>query len=194
MNVLLLINLQLDFCPGGSVGMAGGDELIPIANALMPKFDRAVGVRDWHPAEHVSFASTHLWRRPGQEMQVGERTQLLWHMHCVQESFGAEWASGLNEIRLDAIINKGTEPQTDGYSAFANTNLEAYLRARNAEAVSLMGMATEYDVKYTALDAIALGLKTFVLQDACRALYPEKEAEAFAELEKAGVVLSTAEG
>lgn len=187
MKILLLINLQLDFCPGGAVDIAGGDALIPLANELMPQYDRAVGVRDWHPAEHVSFASTHLWRRPGQVMQVGERSQLLWHMHCVQESFGAEWAPGLQYARLDAVINKGTDQNTDGYSAFADTNLEEYLRVRDTEAVYLMGMATEYDVLLSALDAVKLGFATFVIREGCRPLNPEKEVAAFEQMEREGV-------
>lgn len=187
MNVLLLINLQVDFCPGGAVDIAGGDVLIPLANARMPKYDRAVGVRDWHPAEHVSFASTHLWRRPGQVMQVDERSQLLWHMHCVQGSFGAEWAPGLWTARLDAVIDKGTDEQTDGYSAFAGTQLADYLNVREAKSVHIMGMATEHDVLHTALDAIKLGFATSVIRDGCRPLNPEQETAAWEAMEAAGV-------
>lgn len=189
MKVLLVINLQIDFCPGGAVSIAGGDELVPLANEWMKKFDRVVGVRDWHPAEHVSFASTHLWRRPGQVMQVGveDRSQLLWQMHGVQGSFGAEWAPGLAATRFDIVIDKGTDAASDGYSAFAGTNLEHFLLVRQTKAVYIMGMATEYDVKRSAMDAVRLGFETHVLQDGCRSLHPEQAAAAFAAMAAAGV-------
>jgi nicotinamidase/pyrazinamidase len=183
MRALLLINLQIDFYPGGATGIAGGDQLIPIANELMPQFDLVVAARDWHPAAHCSFASTYLWRRPGQVIQLGERQQLLWQMHCVQESFGAEWMPGLQYERFDVIINKGVRPDTDGYSAFADTELQSILQERGVQEIWLMGMATEHDIVATALDAARLHFKTTILKHACLPLDAAKEAEAWWEVE-----------
>lgn len=141
------------------MGTDAGKDLVELANRLMPRYDRVVAVRDWHPAEHVSFASTHLWRRPGQVMRIGEREQLLWHMHCVQDSFGAEWVPGLNISAFDKVVDKGTDPMTDGYSAFEGTDLEAYLRAEGVTKLDLLGVPEDYDVKYTAEDAERLGFE-----------------------------------
>ncbi|HMO38668.1 MAG TPA: isochorismatase family protein [Saprospiraceae bacterium] len=152
-TALILINFQIDFFAGGATGLDAGPELITKANTLMPQYDRVIGVRDWHPADHVSFAASHLWRRPGQVMRIGEREQLLWQMHCVQDSFGAEWAPGLQIERFDAVFNKGTNPATDGYSAFEGTELAAYLHAEEIAAIDLMGFTLQHDVRYTAQDA-----------------------------------------
>lgn len=164
MTALLLINFQIDFFEGGSVGTDAGKDLVELANRLMPRYDRVVAVRDWHPAEHVSFASTHLWRRPGQVMRIGEREQLLWHMHCVQDSFGAEWVPGLNISAFDKVVDKGTDPMTDGYSGFEGTDLEVYLETEGVTKVDLLGVPEDYDVKYTAEDAERLGFESSIVQ------------------------------
>ena len=168
MRALLLINFQIDFFQGGAIGIDAGQELVDFANALMPSYERIIAVRDWHPAAHQSFASSHLWRRPGQVMQINGQAQLLWQMHCVQESFGAEWAMGLDVSNFHHIVNKGTNATTNGYSAFAETDLEDFLRAAGIQELHLIGMAREYDVAYTAADAATLGFGVQVIEEGCR--------------------------
>lgn len=170
MKALLLINFQIDFFQGGAVGIDAGQALVDFANALMSQYERVIAIRDWHPAEHQSFASSHLWRRPGQVMQIDGQEQLLWHMHCVQESFGAEWAMGLEVSGIHHVVNKGTNPATDGYSGFAETDLEDYLHSQGVNEVHLIGMAREYDVAYTAADAERLGFEVQVIEEGCRRL------------------------
>lgn len=174
MKTLLLIDLQNDFCPGGALAVDEGNLLIPIANALMPKFDLVIATQDWHPATHGSFAANHPWRRPGQVIDLNGLPQVLWPIHCVQESFGAEFVQSLNTAGIHKVFVKGTDPEIDSYSGFFDnghrkaTGLGDYLKEMGVTEVWVMGIATDYCVKFTVLDALELGFKVNLIEDACR--------------------------
>lgn len=174
MKTLLLIDLQNDFCPGGALAVDEGNLLIPIANALMPKFDLVIATQDWHPATHGSFAANHPWRRPGQVIDLNGLPQVLWPIHCVQESFGAEFVQSLNTAGIHKVFVKGTDPEIDSYSGFFDnghrkaTGLGDYLKEMGVSELWVMGIATDYCVKFTVLDALELGFKVNLIEDACR--------------------------
>lgn len=174
MKTLLLIDLQNDFCPGGALAVDEGNLLIPIANALMPKFDLVLATQDWHPATHGSFAANHPWRRPGQVIDLNGLPQVLWPIHCVQESFGAEFVKDLNTEGIHKVFVKGTDPEIDSYSGFFDnghrkaTGLGDYLKAQGVTELWVMGIATDYCVKFTVLDALELGFKVNLIEDSCR--------------------------
>lgn len=174
MKTLLLIDLQNDFCPGGALAVDEGNLLIPIANALIPKFDLVLATQDWHPATHGSFAANHPWRRPGQVIDLNGLSQVLWPIHCVQESFGAEFVKDLNIDGIHKVFVKGTDPEIDSYSGFFDnghrkaTGLGDYLKAQGVTELWVMGIATDYCVKFTVLDALELGFKVNLIEDACR--------------------------
>ena len=174
MKTLLLIDLQNDFCPGGALAVDEGNLLIPIANALMPKFDLVLATQDWHPATHGSFAANHPWRRPGQVIDLNGLPQVLWPIHCVQESFGAEFVKDLKTEGIHKVFVKGTDPEIDSYSGFFDnghrkaTGLGDYLKAQGVTELWVMGIATDYCVKFTVLDALELGFKVNLIENACR--------------------------
>ena len=174
MKTLLLIDLQNDFCPGGALAVDEGNLLIPIANTLMPKFDLVLATQDWHPATHGSFAANHPWRKPGQVIDLNGLSQVLWPIHCVQESFGAEFVKDLNTACIHKVFVKGTDPEIDSYSGFFDnghrkaTGLGDYLKAQGVTELWVMGIATDYCVKFTVLDALELGFKVNLIEDACR--------------------------
>ncbi len=174
MKALLLIDLQIDFCPGGALEVQEGDQVIPIANALMEKFDLVVATQDWHPANHGSFAANHPWRKPGQVIDLHGLQQVLWPIHCVQGSFGANFHPTLNQAGITKVFVKGTDPTIDSYSGFFDnghrkaTGLGDYLKEQGVTAVFVMGLATDYCVKFTALDALELGFATSLIEDASR--------------------------
>lgn len=174
MKTLLLIDLQNDFCPGGALAVDEGNLLIPIANALMPKFDLVLATQDWHPATHGSFAANHPWRKPGQMIELNGLPQVLWPIHCVQESFGAEFVINLDTAGIHKVFVKGTDPEIDSYSGFFDnghrkaTGLGDYLKAQGVTELWVMGIATDYCVKFTVLDALELGFNVNLIEDACR--------------------------
>ncbi len=171
MRTLILVDLQNDFCKGGALEVKNGDAAIPIANLLMPKFDIVVATQDWHPANHGSFAANHLWRKPGQVIDLHGLQQVLWPIHCVQNSFGAMLKKGLNTEGVNKIVQKGTDLKVDSYSGFFDngrrkqTELDDYLSSKNVDEVFVIGLATDYCVKFTALDAVSLGYKTYLIED-----------------------------
>lgn len=197
MKALILVDIQNDFCPGGALAVEEGDQVVPIANALMPKFDLVVATQDWHPANHGSFAANHPWRKPGQVIDLNGLPQVLWPIHCVQESFGAEFVQDLETEAIDKIFVKGTDPEIDSYSGFYDnghrkaTGLGAFLKAQAVEEVYVMGLATDYCVKFTALDALELGFQTKLIIDGCRGvnLEPGDVDKAIKEMEEKGVKL-----
>jgi nicotinamidase/pyrazinamidase len=196
MNALILIDLSNDFCPGGMVEVPGGNQVVEVANRLMEAFELVVSVRDWHPAGHLSFAANHLWRRPGQEIELHGQTQLLWPMHCVQNSFGAELAMRLRQEKITRHFFKGTDAETDSYSAFFDnlkkndTGLATFLHENGVEDVYLIGLPCEFGVRYSALDALALGFRAWVVADGCRAIHGNEPV--FKEIQEQGgqIILS----
>ena len=174
MRALILIDIQNDFMPWGSVGIEKSDEVIPIANSLMEQFDLVIATQDWHPANHKCFAANHPWRLPGQVMEINGLPQLLWTIHCVQDSLGAELVNELATDKVLKIIQKGTNLEVDSYSAFfendrlKSNGLEEYLKEKGIKEVFITGLAAEFGVKHSAIHAAQLGLKTNVIIDACR--------------------------
>ena len=173
MKALILVDLQYDFMPGGALAVAEGNRVVEIANRLMPHFDLVVATQDWHPAGHVSFASRH-GKQPGDVIELGGVSQVLWPDHCVQGTHGAELHHALNQTEIDHVVHKGTDPEIDSYSGFYDnqhrraTGLADYQRERNATDVYVMGLATDYCVKFTALDARQLGFAAHLIEDGCR--------------------------
>jgi len=203
MRALLLIDIQNDFLPGGALAVAHGDEVVPVANRLCSseRFHRVVVTQDWHPADHQSFAVQHPGRSPGQVIDLHGLPQVLWPVHCVQHTAGADFAPGLDLGRVAHIAQKGMDPAVDSYSGFFDngrrhaTGLEAYLREQGVTKVTVMGLATDYCVKWTALDAASLGFSTEVVVDGCRGvgLSPGDIPAALEELRFAGVALVTSQ-
>ena len=195
MKALILVDIQNDFLPGGALAVPRGDEVVPVANRLQPGFELVVATQDWHPAGHGSFASTRPGRKPGDMDALGGLPQVLWPDHCVQGSRGAEFAPGLEMNRVETIFRKGTDPAIDSYSGFfdnghrKSTGLGDYLRGRGVGEVYVLGLATDYCVKYTALDARQLGFRTLLVEDGSRGveLRPGDLARAVEEMRAAGV-------
>ena len=193
MNCLLLIDFQLDFLPGGSLAVAGGDAILPLLNALQPRFDLVVATQDWHPAGHRSFASAHPGQALFSEIEWQGLRQRLWPDHCVQGSPGAALHPGLSLDRVEAIFRKGTDPDLDSYSAFFDnghrraTGLSAYLRARGVTQVFVAGIASDYCVYFSAKDARSEGFEVTVVEDASRGIAAETIAAAKADLLVQGV-------
>lgn len=195
MKALILIDIQNDFLPGGALAVPRGDEVIAVANRVQRAFDLVVATQDWHPANHGSFAAAHPGRKPGEMGTLGGLPQVLWPTHCVQGSPGAALAAALDTTRLAHTFVKGTDPEIDSYSGFFDnghrraTELAAWLRARGVTKVYLAGLATDYCVKFTALDARQLGFETYLIADGCRGveLRPGDVAAAYAEMRAAGV-------
>lgn len=195
-EALIVIDLQNDFCPGGALAVAGGDAILPQVNALLGQFAVRVLTQDWHPADHASFAANHPGAAPFSLMQMPYGPQVLWPTHCVQGTPGAAFHPGLNTDAADMVIRKGFRPQIDSYSAFFEndrqtaTGLEGYLRARGVHSITLVGLATDYCVAYSALDAARLGFGVTVRLGACRGIDLNGSlAAALAEMRAAGVTL-----
>ncbi|WP_322043501.1 bifunctional nicotinamidase/pyrazinamidase [Paraburkholderia sp. J67] len=175
-DVLLLIDLQYDFMPGGALAVAQGDEVVPVANRLAQDFRQVVLTQDWHPAEHVSFAANHAGRKPFETIALPYGEQVLWPTHCMQGTQGAQLHRDLDVPQARALIRKGHHAQVDSYSAFLEadrttpTGLAGYLREIGAKRVYCCGLATDYCVAWSALDARAAGFETVLIEDASRAI------------------------
>jgi nicotinamidase/pyrazinamidase len=194
MKALLLVDLQNDFMPGGALAVPEGDQIIPIINSLLKmKFDCVLATKDWHPHDHGSFAALH-GKQPGEVIDLFGLEQILWPVHCVQEMRGAEFAPGFNTSKIDKVFYKGIDRDIDSYSAFYDnghrraTGLEAYLREIGTQQLYVAGLATDYCVKYSVLDAAKMGFNIYVIEDGCKAinLQVEDEKKAFQEMEAAG--------
>lgn len=176
MHALLVIDVQNDFCPGGALAVTGGDEIVAGINVLMAQFDAVVLTQDWHPAGHSSFASVHDGKSPYDMIDMPYGPQVLWPDHCIQGSDGAAFHPLLETDRADMIIRKGCNPAIDSYSAFFEndhktpTGLDGYLRSRGITEVTLVGLALDFCVNYSAVDAAQLGLKVNVRRDLARAI------------------------
>ena len=199
MKTLLLVDLQNDFMPGGPLAVPGGDQIIPIINQLIPKFPLVVASQDWHPANHLSFAVNHPGKKVGEVILLDDIEQILWPVHCVRDTNGAEFVANLNKKPIEKVFHKGTDERIDSYSAFfdnsrrKSTGLADFLRSSGVEELYIAGVATDYCVLYTVLDAIELGFKVCVITDACKAinLSPEDEDEAFMSMNEEGAILLT---
>jgi len=202
MKALVLVDIQNDFLPGGALGVPRGNEVVPVANRLQPRFGLVVATQDWHPKGHGSFASTRPGRKPGDLAELGGLPQVLWPDHCVQGTTGAAFAPGLEMNRVEAIVRKGTDPAIDSYSGFFDnghrkaTGLGDYLKGRGATDLYVLGLATDYCVKFTALDALRLGFSVFLVEDGSRGveLRPGDVARATEEMRQAGVQIVQAAG
>ena len=196
-DALLIIDVQNDFCPGGQLAVPDGDQVVKLINQLSPKFNTVIVTQDWHPTGHASFASTH-----GAEafstttLHYGEQT--LWPDHCVQDTVGAKFADSLLVDRIDHVVHKGTQQMIDSYSGFFDndhrqaTGLHDYLQSVKATELTVVGLATDYCVKFTVLDALKLGYQVRVVIDGCRGvnLSPNDVDTAIAEMQSAGAELS----
>ena len=192
MTALLLIDVQLDFLPGGALAVADGDAILARLNELQSHYDLVVATQDWHPAGHSSFASAHPGHAPFTEIAWQGQPQMLWPDHCVQGTPGAALHPALDLRRVEAIFRKGTDPAIDSYSAFfdnghrKDTGLAAYLRGRGITDVAVAGLAADYCVYFSAQDALAAGFGATILADATRAISAEGWARAQAELTRQG--------
>ena len=192
---LILVDLQNDFVEGGALAVPDGMAVVAIANRIIGDFDLVVATQDWHPADHQSFASQHSGVSIGQQFMLNGLPQTAWPDHCIQETFGAELVAGLDTHRIAKIVRKGTDKSIDSYSGFfdnghqKSTGLAEFLKSKGVDQVAVMGLATDYCVRFTALDAVKEGFETILLLDGCRGveLQPGDIAKAIEELKQAGV-------
>ncbi|SPH19653.1 Nicotinamidase [Ascidiaceihabitans donghaensis] len=198
-RALIVIDVQNDFCPGGALAVAGGDEIVDGINALMGDAGAVVLTQDWHPAGHSSFASSHEGQGPYDVVEMPYGPQVLWPDHCIQASPGAQFHMGLHRDKADMIIRKGYNPAIDSYSAFFEndqttpTGLEGYLRTRGFEKLVMVGLATDFCVNFSAVDAAKLGFEVEVRLDLCRAIDLNGSLQAAIDgMTAAGVTLSDA--
>ncbi|GAA0594191.1 bifunctional nicotinamidase/pyrazinamidase [Paenochrobactrum glaciei] len=175
-HALIVVDMQNDFCPGGALGVKGGDEILPLLNATINESEHVILTQDWHPKGHSSFASSHQGKEPYQSITMPYGEQTLWPDHCVQGTTGADFHPQLNLTRAQLVIRKGFRHGIDSYSTFFEndhqtpTGLAGYLRERNIGAITLAGLATDFCVAFSALDAVALGFNTRVRLDLCRGI------------------------
>lgn len=174
MKALILVDLQNDFMPGGALAVKEGNQIIPLINEMIHyPFCLVVATKDWHPSDHGSFAINH-GKQPGEHINLAGLDQILWPVHCIQETQGAEFAAGWDTTEIDRIVYKGTNALIDSYSTFfdnghrKSTGLESYLREKGIKEIFIVGLATDYCVKYSVMDALQLGFRPYVIVDACR--------------------------
>ena len=193
-RALVLVDLQYDFCPGGALAVGHGDETIPVANRLMPEHELVVATQDWHPREHGSFAANHRNKQPYEMIQLEGLPQVLWPVHCVQNTRGAELHDDLDKAKIDCVFPKGTDPKVDSYSGFwdngkrKSTGMADWLRGQGVDELVVLGLATDYCVKATVIDGIAEGFRVTVVAEGCRAvnLKPGDGDAALAAMKAAG--------
>lgn len=195
-DVLLVVDVQNDFCPGGALPVANGDQVLAPIHRIAPRFRHVLLTQDWHPANHTSFAANHPGKHPYQSIQLSYGAQTLWPVHCVQGSDGARFHAGLHLPQAELILRKGFHADIDSYSAFFEndrvtpTGLASYLRERGLKRIFLAGLAYDYCVAYSALDARRLNLPVVVIRDACRAIDLDGSvARMEAEFAKSGVTV-----
>lgn len=197
MDALLIVDVQNDFLPGGSLEVPEGDKIIPVINTLQTGFGLIVATRDWHPANHGSFASNHKGHKPGDVIDLQGLEQILWPDHCVQGSPGAELSPLLNQSMIQKVVFKGTDPKVDSYSAFFDnghriqTELHDYLQKKGVKRLFVTGLAADVCVYFTVKDALDLGYETYLVTDATRGvnLKPHDTSKAFEDMEKEGARL-----
>lgn len=198
MKALIVVDIQNDFLPGGALVVKEGNTIIPLINEMVHySFDLIVATKDWHPTEHGSFVNNYKDKKTGDHINLGQLDQILWPAHCVQGTWGSEFAPGWDTTVIDKVIYKGTDPLIDSYSTFydnghrKSTGLEIYLREKGIKDVFIAGLTTDYCVKYSAIDALTLGFHPYVIIDACQGvnLDPNDSEKAIATMRQAGVVL-----
>jgi nicotinamidase/pyrazinamidase len=197
MKALILVDIQNDFLPGGALAVPDGDKVITVANRLQPLFPIVIATQDWHPANHRSFAANHPGRRIFEQIELNGLPQTLWPVHCVQETHGVELAATLNRERIARVFPKGTDVNIDSYSGLfdngrhMSTGLSEWLKAQGVTEAFVCGLATDYCVKFTALDAAQMGFKTYFIEDASRGvnLRPDDVKNAIAEMKRAGITV-----
>jgi nicotinamidase/pyrazinamidase len=195
MKALILVDIQNDFLPGGTLAVSEGDVIVPVVNRLQAAFPLVVATQDWHPVNHGSFAANHSGKKPFEQIDLNGLPQTLWPVHCVQGTAGAELAPGLQRDRITNIFPKGTDAGIDSYSGLfdnghrKSTGLGEWLKTHGVTAVFVCGLATDYCVKFTALDAQQMGFKTYFIADASRGvnLRPDDVTNAIAEMNGAGI-------
>lgn len=198
-EALILVDLQNDFMPGGALAVRDGDQVVAPANRLAETFDLVVATQDWHPRDHESFAATHPGKQPGEVIDLHGLPQVLWPVHCVQDTPGADFHPALNRTRITKVIRKGQDRQIDSYSGFFDngrrraTGLADFLREQSVTTLYVLGLATDYCVKWTAIDAVRLGFTTWLIEDACRGvgLQPGDIPAALSDMQRAGVARTT---
>lgn len=196
-SALLIVDVQNDFLPGGALAVNHGEEIIPVINDLQEKFDFIVATQDFHPSDHGSFAANHKGKSPGEEIELDGLAQVLWPVHCVQGSEGAEFHEELNPIKWKAIFQKGINPEVDSYSGFfdnarrEDTGLGDFLQNEGIINVFVTGLAQDYCVKFTALDSVSLGFQTYLITDATKAVNVNRGdgEKSLEEMQSAGVRL-----
>jgi nicotinamidase/pyrazinamidase len=201
MKALILVDIQNDFLPGGALAVPDGDKVIPIANQLQFVFPLIVATQDWHPANHGSFAANHPGKKVFEQIDLNGLPQTLWPVHCLQETPDAALSKDLNQDRITKIFQKGTDPGIDSYSGLfdngrrKSTGLGEWLKDKGIKEVFVCGLATDYCVKFTALDAVQVGFKTSFIEDASRGvnLGPNDVKNAIAEMKRAGVKIVQSE-
>ena len=199
MKTLIIIDAQNDFMPGGSLAVPDGDKIVPIINKIQPKFDLVVASQDWHPQDHISFASNHAGKKPFEEIEVHNNPQTLWPDHCVQDTYGAFFHPDLHTQKWEAIFRKGTDHKIDSYSAFydngrlKSTGLAGYLKDKGASQVFFCGLAADICVYYSIYDAFKEGFACFLIEDASKPLDVKAFEEIKSELTYLGIQIISSE-
>lgn len=201
MKALVIVDIQNDFLPGGALAVPRGDEVVPVVNRLQAAFPLVVATQDWHPSNHGSFAANNPGKKMYEQIQLNGLLQTLWAVHCVQGTVGAELARDLRRKRIARIFQKGTDPEIDSYSGLfdnghrKSTGLGEWLKDKGVTEVFVCGVATDYCVKFTALDAKQAGFKTFLIEDASRGvnLQPGDVKNAVAKMKRAGIAIVQSE-
>ncbi|WP_254509436.1 bifunctional nicotinamidase/pyrazinamidase [Anatilimnocola floriformis] len=197
MRALILVDIQNDFLPGGTLAVPQGDEVVAVANELMPQYDLVVATQDWHPADHQSFARHHPGSQVGDVIELHGLPQVLWPVHCVQGTSGADFSPRLNLAGIQHVVQKGTDREVDSYSGFFDnarrraTGLEKLLRENRVEDVHVLGLATDYCVRATAIDAVDLGFRVTLIERGCRGVELKRGdcQQAIDEMRQAGVTI-----
>ena len=193
MNALILIDIQNDFLPGGSLEVPNGDEIIDNVNSIMDNYNIVVATKDWHPKNHISFASNHKNKKVGQKIKINNLDQMLWPDHCIKDSKGSEFPEKLDSHKIHKIFYKGVDSNIDSYSGFydngkiRSTGLSNFLKKSNINQVDIVGLATDYCVKYSSIDAYNEGFKTQVLCCCVRGISVETTETAFKEMKDMGI-------
>ena len=192
MKVLIIIDAQNDFMPGGSLAVPQGDKIIPVINQILPQFELVIATQDWHPENHISLAKNHLGKNEFESIQVEGIKQTLWPAHCIQNTSGADFHKDLQTEKIEAIFRKGTHPMIDSYSGFydnahlKSTGLAGYLREKQATELYFCGLAADICVSFTVKDALKEGFVSYLIEDATKALNEEDFAQAKSDIQALG--------